>query len=130
MTVMEVCKYGKIEIKFGFHRFRPFPNILVFMDLWIYGNCPKSKIVRFVVNFNHIEITSYLWVLLIQNRYLLILFHFLPMNFLFMVFISNERQLLDGLRSIILRDDILDCVLEVIIALSLVKINLLNLFIF
>jgi hypothetical protein len=34
MTVMEVCKYGKIEIKFGFHRFRPFPNILVFMDLW------------------------------------------------------------------------------------------------
>ena len=51
------------------------------------------------------------------------------MNFLFMVFISNERQLLDGLRSIILRDDILDCVLEVIIALSLVKIILLNLFI-
>jgi hypothetical protein len=46
-----------------------------------------------------------------------------------MVFISNERQLLDGLRSIILRDDILDCVLEVIIALSLVKIILLNLFI-
>ena len=41
----------------------------------------------------------------------------------------DERQLLDGLRSIILRDDILDCVLEVIIALSLVKINLLNLFV-
>ena len=41
----------------------------------------------------------------------------------------DERQLLDGLRSIILRDEILDRVLEVIIVLSLVKINLLNLFI-
>jgi hypothetical protein len=34
MTVMEVCQYGKTDIKFGFHRFWPFPNILVFMDLW------------------------------------------------------------------------------------------------
>jgi hypothetical protein len=41
----------------------------------------------------------------------------------------DERPLLDGLRSIILRDEILDRVLEVMIALSLVKINLLNLFI-
>jgi hypothetical protein len=41
----------------------------------------------------------------------------------------DDRQLLDGLRSIILRDEILDRVFEVIIALSLVKINLLNLFI-
>jgi hypothetical protein len=63
----------------------------------------QSKIVRFVVNFNHIEITSYLWVLLIQNRYILILFQFPSNDFSIHGGIyPDERQLLDGLRRIIL----------------------------
>ena len=41
MTVMEVWKYGKPDIIFGFHNFWPFPNFLVSMENVL------RKIVRF-----------------------------------------------------------------------------------
>ena len=50
MTVMEVCQYGKTDIKIGFHNFRPFPNILAFMEI------VPSEIMFFKVVFHFFEL--------------------------------------------------------------------------
>jgi hypothetical protein len=63
----------------------------------------QIKIVRFVVNINNIETTLYLWVLLVQNRYVSTYSFSFPSNdFSIHGIYPDERQLLDGLRRIIL----------------------------
>ena len=80
MTVMEVCHYGKTDIKFGFHRFRPILNFFVSMENFL------SEIVSF-------HYLLKVWVIVIQNQYLLMhLVSLLIMYILFMVVYIKVTQ--------------------------------------